>query len=215
MAITEAVSSALRAPLVPSTWRETLQLVLGALVGVAAAAYRPLTAYTPVFSLTIVGLLVLAAVVRESAVEGGGAGPRQGAARPGGGGAAGAPRGQAGLVGWVRAGLALRTVVVTMLAEPPQPAARQTPGEELIMRKAAVAVGLAVGLYLIVRAVAELFVIDLSDPATYRDNWGGPSLIGVLLVHSGPGVVAAIAIAIALIRRRSSRHAQRKQPSRP
>jgi putative ABC transport system permease protein len=89
------------------------------------------------------------------------------------------------------------------------------PGEEPIMRKAALAVGLALGLYLIVRAAAEPFVIDLSDPATYRDDWGGPSLIGVLLVHSGPGVVAAIAIAIALIRHRSSRHAQPKQPSRP
>jgi len=72
------------------------------------------------------------------------------------------------------------------------------------MRKAAVVVGLALGLYLIVRALAEPFVIDLSDPATYRNDWGGPSLLGVLLVHCGPGVVAAIAIAMALIRRRSS-----------
>jgi hypothetical protein len=90
-----------------------------------------------------------------------------------------------------------------------------TTWEEPIMRKAAVAVGLAVGLYLIVRAVAEPFVIDLSDPATYRDDWGGPGLLGVLLVHSGPGVVAAIAIAIALIRRRSSRRGQRRQPRQP
>jgi hypothetical protein len=83
------------------------------------------------------------------------------------------------------------------------------------MRKAAVAMGLALGLYLIVRAAAEPFVIDLSDPAIYRDDWGGPSLLGVLLVHSGSGVVAAIAITIALIRRRSPGHAQPKQPSRP
>ena len=72
------------------------------------------------------------------------------------------------------------------------------------MRKAAVVVGLALGLYLVVRAVAEPFVIDMSDPATYRNDWGGPSLPGVLLVHCGPGVVAAIAIAMALIRGRSS-----------
>ena len=72
------------------------------------------------------------------------------------------------------------------------------------MRKAAVVVSLALGLYLIVRAVAEPFVIDMSNPATYRNDWGGPSLPGVLLVHCGPGVVAAIAIAMALIRRRSS-----------
>jgi hypothetical protein len=83
------------------------------------------------------------------------------------------------------------------------------------MRKAAVAVGLALGLYLIVRAVAEPFVIDLSNPATYQNDWGGPSLFGFLLVHCGPGVVAAIAIATALIRRRSSMRAQSKQPGRP
>jgi hypothetical protein len=83
------------------------------------------------------------------------------------------------------------------------------------MRKAAVAVGLALGLYLIVRAAAEPFVIDLSDPATYQHDWGGPSLVGVLLVHCGPGMVAAIAIATALLRRRSSRHAQTTHEIQP
>jgi hypothetical protein len=76
-------------------------------------------------------------------------------------------------------------------------------------------VGLALGLYLIIRAVAEPFVIDMSEPATYRNDWGGPSLLGVLLVHCGPGVVAAVAIAMALRRRSSSRRAQtlpRDQP---
>jgi hypothetical protein len=72
------------------------------------------------------------------------------------------------------------------------------------MRKAATFIGLALGLYLIVRAVAEPFVIDMSNPATYRNDWGGPSLFGVLLVHCGPGVAAAVAIAMFLIRRRSS-----------
>ncbi|MDP9207454.1 MAG: hypothetical protein M3O65_02955 [Actinomycetota bacterium] len=72
------------------------------------------------------------------------------------------------------------------------------------------AVGLAVGLFLIVRAVAEPFVIDMSDPATYRNDWGGPSLFGVLLVHCGPGLVAAAAIATALIRRRSSQSLRAK-----
>jgi hypothetical protein len=76
------------------------------------------------------------------------------------------------------------------------------------MRKAGAIVGLAIGLYFIVRAVAEPFVIDMSDPATYRNNWGGPSLIGVLLVHVGPGVIAAVTIAMLLIRR-SSRREQR------
>jgi hypothetical protein len=83
------------------------------------------------------------------------------------------------------------------------------------MRKAASAVGLALGLYLIVRAVAEPFVIDMSDPATYRNDWGGPSLFGVLLVHCGPGVIAAVAIAMVLIRRRFSRRAQSEQRGQP
>ena len=73
------------------------------------------------------------------------------------------------------------------------------------MRKAAAALGVALGLFLIIRAIAEPFVIDLSDPATYRNDWGGPSLFGVLLVHCGPGVVAAVVITMALFRRRSSR----------
>jgi hypothetical protein len=74
--------------------------------------------------------------------------------------------------------------------------------------KAAIAVGLGLGLFFIVRAVAEPFVIDVSGPATYRNDWGGPSLLGVLLVHCGPGVMAAVAIATVLIRRRSSGRAQ-------
>jgi hypothetical protein len=41
------------------------------------------------------------------------------------------------------------------------------------MRKAATFLGLALGVYLIVRAAAEPFVIDMSNPATYRNDWGG------------------------------------------
>ncbi|MFY1689467.1 hypothetical protein [Plantactinospora sp. WMMB782] len=65
------------------------------------------------------------------------------------------------------------------------------------MKKALGAVGILFGLYLVVRAVAEPFVIDMSDPATYRQDWGGPSLAGVLLVHCGPGVVSAVLLALA------------------
>jgi hypothetical protein len=83
------------------------------------------------------------------------------------------------------------------------------------MRKAAVAVGLVVGLYFIGRAVAEPFVIDMSDPASYREDWGGPSLFGVLLVHMGPGVVAAVAITMALIRRRPSSRTQTGPGTQP
>jgi hypothetical protein len=83
------------------------------------------------------------------------------------------------------------------------------------MRKTANAVAFAIGLYLIVRAIAEPFMIDMSNPATYRNDWGGPSLFGVLLVHCGPGVIAAVAIAVVLSRRRSSRRGQPEQPGQP
>ncbi|MBE1486621.1 hypothetical protein [Plantactinospora soyae] len=62
------------------------------------------------------------------------------------------------------------------------------------MKRALGAVGIVVGFYLIVRALVEPFVIDMTDPATYRQDWGGPSLAGVLLVHCGPGVVSAVLI---------------------
>jgi hypothetical protein len=60
-----------------------------------------------------------------------------------------------------------------------------------LLRRAGLVLAVILGLYLVARAVAEPFVIDFADPATYRLDWGGPSLPGVLLVHCGPGVVAA------------------------
>lgn len=71
------------------------------------------------------------------------------------------------------------------------------------MRRILQTIGFVLGGYLIVRAVIEPFAIDMSDPATYRDDWGGPSLAGVLAVHCGPGVVAAVVLAWVLLRRRS------------
>ena len=64
--------------------------------------------------------------------------------------------------------------------------------------------GVLLGVYLIGRAIAEPFVIDMSDPATYSKDWGGPSLIGVLLVHCGPGLIAAVLLTRAVRRRRRS-----------
>jgi hypothetical protein len=63
----------------------------------------------------------------------------------------------------------------------------------------------AVGLYFIGRAVAEPFIIDMSNPDTYRLDWGGPSLPGVLLVHCGPGVISLALMVAAIRRRRPSR----------
>ncbi len=73
------------------------------------------------------------------------------------------------------------------------------------MRRVVTALGVIVGIFLIVRAVVELLTIDYSDPTSYADDWGGPSLAGVLLVHCGLGLIAAIWIGVSLWRRRSSR----------
>lgn len=75
------------------------------------------------------------------------------------------------------------------------------------MKKIATIVGVVVGLYFVGRAIAEPFVIDVTDPATYRDDWGGPSLFGVLAVHCGPGLIAGAMMVWALLRGRSSRQA--------
>jgi hypothetical protein len=72
------------------------------------------------------------------------------------------------------------------------------------MRSIARIVGVVVGLYLVGRAIAEPFLIDMSDPATYRDDWGGPTLFGVLLVHCGLGLGAGTILVVAYLRRRSS-----------
>lgn len=61
-------------------------------------------------------------------------------------------------------------------------------------------IAFVVGGYFIVRAMMEPFLIDFSDPSSYENAWGGPSLIGVLLVHMGPGVLAAILIIRALMK---------------
>lgn len=70
------------------------------------------------------------------------------------------------------------------------------------MRRVLLVSAWIVGAYLIVRAVVEPFVIDPGDPATYEQDWGGPSLAGVLAVHCGPGLVAAALMVTSVVRRR-------------
>jgi len=65
-----------------------------------------------------------------------------------------------------------------------------------------VGVGLIVAIYLVVRGIAEPFLIDVNDPDSYRSDWGGPSLIGVLAVHSGPALVIVTAAVVWFARRR-------------
>jgi hypothetical protein len=58
-----------------------------------------------------------------------------------------------------------------------------------------------IAAYLVGRAILEPFVIDMGDPATYRHDWGGPSLIGVLAVHCGAALLV-IGYAVVPMRRR-------------
>lgn len=59
-----------------------------------------------------------------------------------------------------------------------------------------------VGIFLVVRGVVEVATVDPNEPSTYRDDWGGPSYAGVLLVHAGPGLLVIGLVALALWRRR-------------
>jgi hypothetical protein len=55
------------------------------------------------------------------------------------------------------------------------------------------AIGAVLAVYLVGRGVAELVLINYGDPASYANDWGGPSLAGVLAVHSGPGLAIVAA----------------------
>lgn len=55
------------------------------------------------------------------------------------------------------------------------------------------AIGAVLAVYLVGRGAAELVLINYGDPASYAKDWGGPSLAGVLAVHSGPGLAIVAA----------------------
>jgi hypothetical protein len=57
------------------------------------------------------------------------------------------------------------------------------------------------GTFLVARAVVEVVAVDPGNPSTYRDDWGGPTYAGVLLVHAGPGVLVVALVAWLLWRR--------------
>jgi hypothetical protein len=75
-----------------------------------------------------------------------------------------------------------------------------------VLRACAWTVGFVLGVYLVGRAIAELFAINYNDPASYRLDWGGPSLAGVLAVHAGPGLAVLVSAAVYLWRRMRSGH---------
>ncbi len=58
------------------------------------------------------------------------------------------------------------------------------------------------GVYVVIRAGVEFATMHYSDPTSYRNDWGGPSLAGVLAVHAGPGIVALGMMIVYAVRRR-------------
>jgi len=73
------------------------------------------------------------------------------------------------------------------------------------MRRAWLVLGAVAAAFLIVRGIVEVLTIHYSDPSSYEHDWGGPSVIGVLLVHCLPGVLAAAAVVLVVRRTRPSR----------
>jgi hypothetical protein len=69
----------------------------------------------------------------------------------------------------------------------PQTSARRQ--RHPVARALGFAAGGLLALYLVGRGIAEFFVVHYSDPASYRLDWGGPSVAGVFAVHSGPAVL--------------------------
>jgi hypothetical protein len=76
------------------------------------------------------------------------------------------------------------------------------------------AVGGLLAAYLVVRGIVEFFVINYSRPESYREDWGGPSLAGVLAVHSGPGLAILIFAGVHLYRWRRPRRKAASAPRR-
>lgn len=74
-----------------------------------------------------------------------------------------------------------------------------------MIRRTALLAGAVLAVYLVVRGIAELFVIDYGDPSSYKNDWGGPSLAGVLAVHSGPALLIIGALSVRMLRHRNSK----------
>ena len=70
-----------------------------------------------------------------------------------------------------------------------------------VLRPTYLILGGMIALYLVLRGIAEFWVIDYSSPASYRLAWGGPSLFGVFAVHTGPGLIVVIALSVWLYKR--------------
>jgi hypothetical protein len=86
-------------------------------------------------------------------------------------------------------------------------AVRQQPRKRHALRALGGVIGGVLAVYLVGRGIAEFFTVHYSDPASYRNNWGGPSLAGVFAVHTGPAVAIVAGTAVYLRRRLRTRRA--------
>jgi len=80
-------------------------------------------------------------------------------------------------------------------------------GRRPAWQRAILVPGVLVAVFLVVRALVELATIHYNTPASYARDWGGPSLAGVLAVHTGPAVLILAAAAVWL-----RRHWRRTHP---
>ena len=55
-------------------------------------------------------------------------------------------------------------------------------------------IGYILGAYLTLRAAFEPFLVDYANPESYKESWGGPTVVGVLAVHMLPGVISLFLI---------------------
>ena len=69
-----------------------------------------------------------------------------------------------------------------------------------IFRVFGLAIGGVLAVYLVGRGITEFFTINYNDPASYRLDWGGPSLAGVFAVHTGLAVLILAGAAVWLRR---------------
>jgi hypothetical protein len=84
-----------------------------------------------------------------------------------------------------------------------------------LLRFAVLVLGGLVALYAVGLGIAEFWVVDYMNSASYRNDWGGPSLAGVFAVHSGPGLLVLIGVLVWLGRRRRARRAVGSSAARP
>lgn len=82
-----------------------------------------------------------------------------------------------------------------------------------ILKIGAWTLGVLVGLYLVIRGIAEFFIVNYNDPASYRNAWGGPSLAGVFAVHAGPGLLVLVGTTAYMIRKRRARRTSQHAPA--